>query len=53
MSHRYVLIAHAPGEESLAELLAGPIRKAGYEVTHLGTVYIRIAIRDEEKLLRF
>jgi hypothetical protein len=35
-----VLIAHAKGEEDLAEKLAGPIRDAGYEVAHGGTVMV-------------
>jgi len=35
-----ILIAHAEGEESLAEQLAEPIRAAGYEVAHRGTVMI-------------
>ena len=35
-----VLIVHAKGEEGLAEQLAGPIRAAGYEVTHEGTLLV-------------
>jgi len=35
-----VLIAHAKGEESEAEKLAGPIRSEGYEVAHEGTVMV-------------
>lgn len=35
-----VLIAHAKGEEDLAEVLAGPLREANYNVTHRGTVPI-------------
>ncbi|MBD2476960.1 HEAT repeat domain-containing protein, partial [Anabaena sp. FACHB-83] len=35
-----VLIAHAKGEEELAEKLAEPIRNAGYEVAHRGTVMV-------------
>ena len=35
-----VLIAHAKGEEELAEQLAVPIRAAGYEVAHEGTVLV-------------
>ncbi len=35
-----VLIAHAKNEEEVAEKLAGPIRDAGYEVAHRGTVLV-------------
>ena len=35
-----VLIAHAEGEEYLAEELAESIREAGYQVAHQGTVLI-------------
>jgi hypothetical protein len=35
-----ILIAHAEGEETLAEQLAEPIRAAGYDVAHRGTVMI-------------
>ena len=35
-----VLIAHASGEEDKAELLAGPIRSAGYVVAHAGTLLV-------------
>jgi hypothetical protein len=35
-----VLIAHAEDEEDKAEQLAGPIRAAGYEVAHRGTVLV-------------
>lgn len=35
-----VYIAHANGEEDLAEELAKPIREAGYEVIHRGTVMV-------------
>src|SRR5438128_1392763 len=42
-----VLIAHAPGEEMLAEQLAEPIRKAGYEVMHLGTVLVGQSVVEE------
>jgi len=31
-----VLIAHAAGEDALAEKLAVPIREAGYQVSHQG-----------------
>lgn len=47
MSPYYVLIAHAPGEESLAERLAEPIRKAGYEVTHLGTILVGESVVEQ------
>jgi energy-coupling factor transporter ATP-binding protein EcfA2 len=42
-----VLIAHAKGEESLAEKLAGPIRDAGYDVVHQGTVLIGESVVEE------
>jgi hypothetical protein len=35
-----VLIAHAEGEENLAEELATPLREFGYEVAHSGTVMV-------------
>ncbi|MBE8991113.1 HEAT repeat domain-containing protein [Nostoc sp. LEGE 12450] len=35
-----VLIAHAKGEEEFAEKLGEPIREAGYEVAHQGTVIV-------------
>ena len=35
-----LLIAHAPGEEDIAEQLALSIRQHGYEVDHRGTFYI-------------
>ena len=47
MSPYYVLIAHAPGEESLAERLAEPIRKAGYEVTDLGTILVGESVVEQ------
>ena len=37
---RPVVIAHADGEEEHAERLAEPIRAAGYEVVHRGTVLV-------------
>lgn len=47
-----VLIAHARGEESEAEKLAGPIRSAGYEVAHEGTVMVgESVIGEASKLL--
>lgn len=42
-----VLIAHAVGEESLAEKLAEPIREAGYEVAHRGTVMVGDSVTAE------
>lgn len=42
-----VLIAHAEGEEALAEKLAGPIRDAGYEVAHRGTVMVGESVTEE------
>lgn len=35
-----VLIAHADGEEKQAELLAEPLREAGYEPVHFGTILV-------------
>jgi HEAT repeat protein len=37
---RPVLIAHAEGDDARAEQLAGPIRAAGYQVVHRGTVLV-------------
>ncbi|WP_427161853.1 HEAT repeat domain-containing protein [Aliinostoc sp. HNIBRCY26] len=45
--HWQVLIAHAKGEEELAEKLAEPIRKAGYEVAHRGTVMVGESFTEE------
>src|SRR5262245_10361435 len=42
-----VLIAHEPSEEALAERLAEPIRGAGYEVVHRGTVAVGDSIELE------
>ena len=42
-----VLIAHADGEEDLAEELAVPLRKAGYDVAHRGTVLVGESIVEE------
>nr|VFJ50653.1 MAG: NACHT domain-containing protein [Candidatus Kentron sp. FM]VFJ50815.1 MAG: NACHT domain-containing protein [Candidatus Kentron sp. FM]VFK10354.1 MAG: NACHT domain-containing protein [Candidatus Kentron sp. FM] len=39
-----LLIAHARGEENLAERLAEPLRAAGYEVAHEGTVMVGASI---------
>jgi GTPase SAR1 family protein len=47
-----VLIAHAKGEEELAEQLAEPIRAAGYEVAHEGTVLVgESVVAEASKLL--
>jgi len=42
-----VLIAHAEGEEHLAEKLAEPLRSAGYEVAHQGTVLVGESVVEE------
>ena len=42
-----VLIAHAKGEENFAEQLAEPIREAGYEVAHRGTVMVGESFTEE------
>jgi HEAT repeat protein len=42
-----VLIAHAKGEEDFAEQLAEPIREAGYEVAHRGTVMVGESFTEE------
>src|SRR5215475_4589533 len=44
---RPVLIAHAHGDEEHAERLAGPIRAAGYEVVHRGTVLVGESLMQE------
>ncbi|MBA3242821.1 MAG: hypothetical protein H0T60_16480, partial [Acidobacteria bacterium] len=44
---KQVLIAHAEGEEELAEKLAAPVREAGYEVVHRGTVLVGESIVGE------
>lgn len=46
-----VLIAHAKGEENLAEQLAQPIRAAGYEVAHEGTVLVGESVIAEASRL--
>jgi HEAT repeat protein len=46
-----VLIAHAKGEENLAEQLAEPIRAAGYEVAHEGTVLVGESLISEASRL--
>lgn len=42
-----VYIAHAPGEDALAERLAGPIEAVGYTVHHRGTVLVGDAYHEE------
>lgn len=44
---RQVLIAHAEGEENLAEQLAVPIREAGYLVAHSGSVLVGESVIEE------
>lgn len=47
-----VLIAHDEDEEAKAQALAGPIREAGYEVVHGGTVLVGESVPGEySKLL--
>ena len=47
-----VLIAHAKGEQELAEQLAEPIRAAGYAVAHEGTVLVgESVVAEASKLL--
>jgi HEAT repeat protein len=46
MNHK-VLIAHADGEEEIAEQLAVAIREAGYEVAHGGTVMVGESVTAE------
>ena len=42
-----VLIAHAEGEDDLADLLADPLRQAGYEVAHQGTVLVGESVLEQ------
>lgn len=42
-----VLIAHAEGEEDLAEQLAGPLREAGFDAAHRGTVMVGESVSGE------
>ncbi len=44
---RKILIVHDKGEEDLAELLAEPLRAAGYEVAHHGTLLIGEHVVEE------
>ncbi|WGV27274.1 NB-ARC domain-containing protein [Halotia branconii] len=46
-SNWQVYIAHHPKEEDLAEELATPIREAGYEVVHRGTVMVGESFTEE------
>ncbi|MBK1700137.1 NACHT domain-containing protein [Thiococcus pfennigii] len=47
-----ILIAHSKGEEVQAERLAEPIRAAGYEVAHAGTVMVGDSlVAEASKLL--
>jgi NACHT domain len=42
-----ILVAHAPGEDEIAEAVAVPLRKAGYKVVHAGTVLVGDSIVGE------
>lgn len=42
-----ILIAHAAGEEQLADALAEPLRQAGYSVAHRGTVLVGESVVEE------
>jgi hypothetical protein len=42
-----VLIAHAPGEESVAEALAAHIKQAGYTAVHLGTMLVGESVVEQ------
>jgi hypothetical protein len=44
---RTVLIAHADGEEHLAEKLVGPLTDAGYVVAYRGTVRVGESVVEE------
>ena len=54
MHSQTIYIVCAEGEEKLAEeLLARPLHKAGYEVTHAGTVMVGESLVGEaQKALR-
>src|SRR5262249_53759506 len=41
-----VLIAHADGEEAIAEKLAQPLRSAGYSIVHRGTALVGESITE-------
>src|SRR5215831_14060847 len=47
MANRIVYVVCAEGEEQLADQLAGPLKKAGYEVAHNGTVTVGESLVDE------
>ncbi|MFF6784355.1 HEAT repeat domain-containing protein [Streptomyces sp. NPDC012510] len=42
-----VLIAHAEGEERLAERIAEPLQQAGYEVIHHGTLFLGESLAEK------
>jgi hypothetical protein len=42
-----ILIAHAEGEDSVAEEIAAPLTKAGYEVQHRGTLLVGESVIEE------
>ncbi len=42
-----VYFAHAPGEEDIIEKLAEPVRQAGYDVQHRGTVLVGESVQEE------
>jgi HEAT repeat protein/GTPase SAR1 family protein len=47
-----LLIAHARGEERCAEQLAAPLREAGFEVAHEGTVFVgESVVEDASRVL--
>jgi hypothetical protein len=46
-----ILIAHASGEEEIAEKLAVPLRDAGYDVAHKGTVLVGDSVVAEASKL--
>jgi NACHT domain/HEAT repeats len=47
-----ILIAHAEGEEDIADRIAEPLRACGYEVSHRGTVLVGDSvIQDASKVL--
>ncbi|MDA0166213.1 NACHT domain-containing protein [Solirubrobacter ginsenosidimutans] len=46
-----LLIAHAPGEEEIAERIAVPLRAAGYDVAHQGTVLVGDSVIEEASAL--
>ena len=48
---RPLVIAHAKGEEDLAELLAAPLCEHGYEPMHLGTIFIGDSMMEEASRL--